>query len=121
MPEHFISLSVPNLKGNELEYATRKDMVIAPTLRNHAKHLTMQAKSDGLNFLYDEAGYNYRFANLQAVLGLAQMERLESFSAVKTQNHLYYNVAISGISGLSLVEFCQGKSWLKSRGQYELH
>ena len=42
----------------------------------HAKHLSTQAKTDLLQFLHDEVGYNYRMTNVQASLGLAQLERL---------------------------------------------
>ena len=53
-----------------------------PERAAHAKHLTTQAKSDPANFKHDEIGYNYRLTNLQAALGLAQMEQLEDFIAV---------------------------------------
>ena len=41
-----------------------------------AKHLSTQAKADELQFVHDEVGYNYRLTNLQAALGLAQLEQL---------------------------------------------
>lgn len=49
----------------------------------HAKHLSTQAKADMLQFLHDEVGYNYRMTNVQACLGLAQLERLEGFVETK--------------------------------------
>ena len=45
----------------------------------HAKHLSTQAKADELHFVHDEVGYNYRLTNLQAALGLAQLEQIEDF------------------------------------------
>ena len=51
-----------------------------------AKHLTTQAKSDELNYIHDMIGYNYRMTNLQAALGLAQLEQLEKFIAAKNKN-----------------------------------
>ena len=48
-----------------------------PDWLEHAKHLSTQAKTDLLQFLHDEVGYNYRMTNVQACLGLAQLERLE--------------------------------------------
>ena len=61
----------------------------------HARHLTTQAKSDTLYYTHDEVGYNYRMTNLQAALGLAQLENLEQFVRVKTDNFNYYMERVS--------------------------
>ena len=53
--------------------------------------LLKQAKSDLLYFDHDEIGYNYRMTNLQAALGLAQLEQIEKFISVKKNNYEYYN------------------------------
>jgi aminotransferase in exopolysaccharide biosynthesis len=43
-----------------------------------AKHLTTQAKvPHSWEFVHDEIGYNYRMPNINAALGLAQLEQLE--------------------------------------------
>lgn len=65
-----------------------------------AKHLSMQAKEDSLYFVHDEIGYNYRMTNLQAALGVAQLERLESFIEIKKRNYEFYKN-----SGLNLLDF----------------
>lgn len=45
-----------------------------------AKHLTTQAKlPHKWEFVHDEIGYNYRMPNLNAAVGLAQLEQLNSF------------------------------------------
>ena len=42
-----------------------------------ARHITTTAKrADQWEFVHDEVGYNYRLPNLNAALGVAQMERL---------------------------------------------
>lgn len=48
-----------------------------------ARHLTTQARCDELEYQHDEIGYNYRLTNLQAALGLAQLERLADFVCIK--------------------------------------
>ncbi|MBZ5557434.1 MAG: LegC family aminotransferase [Acidobacteriia bacterium] len=48
-----------------------------------AKHLTTQAKSDPIEYVHDDIGYNYRLTNVQAAIGLAQLERLPEFVARK--------------------------------------
>lgn len=49
-----------------------------------AKHLTTTAKQPHpYEFIHDEVGYNYRMPNLNAALGCAQLEQLDSFLARK--------------------------------------
>ena len=49
------------------------------TLAKKAKHLTTTAKvSHQWDYVHDEIGYNYRLPNLNAALGCAQMEQLDS-------------------------------------------
>lgn len=49
-------------------------------LADRAKHLTTQAKiSHRWDFAHDEIGYNYRMPNLNAALGLAQLEKMPQF------------------------------------------
>lgn len=49
-----------------------------------AKHLTTQAKvPHPWNFAHDEIGYNYRLPNINAALGLAQLEQLPEFVSSK--------------------------------------
>ena len=50
------------------------------TLAKKAKHLTTTAKvSHQWNYVHDEIGYNYRLANINAAIGLAQLENIEYF------------------------------------------
>ncbi|AFA49203.1 LegC family aminotransferase [Acetobacterium woodii] len=70
-----------------------------------AKHLTTQAKSDTLYYTHDMIGYNYRMTNLQAALGLGQMEQLETFINIKKTNYEKYQYEISMIAGLDLLKF----------------
>lgn len=49
-------------------------------LAGRAKHLTTQAKvSHQWKFMHDEIGYNYRMPNINAALGVAQLEKLDLF------------------------------------------
>lgn len=71
----------------------------------HAKHLSTQAKADMLQFFHDEVGYNYRMTNVQACLGIAQMERLEDFIATKKARYEQYRAALDGVRGLRILPF----------------
>ena len=79
-----------------------------PDMLDHAKHLTTQAKSDPLYYEHDEVGYNYRMTNLQAALGLAQLEQLESFITVKHRNYQLYREAFNRGGRSMLLGFREG-------------
>ena len=48
-----------------------------------AKYLTTQARDDAFEYVHESIGYNYRLTNLQAAVGVAQMERLDDYVARK--------------------------------------
>jgi perosamine synthetase len=69
-----------------------------------AKHLTTQAKvPHPWEFVHDEVGYNYRMPNLNAALGLAQLEQLPGFLASKRRIAEEYTRFFAG----SDIEFIQ--------------
>ena len=76
-----------------------------PDWAEHAKHLSTQAKTDLLQFLHDEVGYNYRMTNVQACLGIAQLERLEAFIAHKKALYDHYVDKLDGVKGLRILPF----------------
>ncbi|MBA7698730.1 GDP-perosamine synthase [subsurface metagenome] len=69
-----------------------------------ARYLTTQAKDDASRYIHNEVGYNYRLTNIQAALGVAQLEQLPEFIAVKKRNYNAYKEAIDNIVGLHLAE-----------------
>ena len=76
-----------------------------PDWAEHAKHLSTQAKTDLLQFLHDEVGYNYRMTNVQACLGIAQLERLEEFIAHKKALYDHSVEKLDGVKGLRILPF----------------
>jgi len=53
-------------------------------------------------FVHDELGFNFRMTNLQAAVGLAQLERLEEFVLRKRAMGALYSELLSGVDGLQL-------------------
>lgn len=53
-------------------------------------------------YIHDEISDNYRFTNLQAAVGLAQLERLEEFVKRKRAMGRYYTEKLQDIEGLRL-------------------
>jgi len=67
-----------------------------------AKHLTTQAKvPHAWEFVHDSIGYNYRMPNINAALGCAQMEKLESFIANKRETARHYQAFFENIPDVS--------------------
>ena len=44
-------------------------------LADRAKYLTTQAKDDSIRYIHNDIGYNFRLTNVQAALGVAQIEQ----------------------------------------------
>lgn len=53
-------------------------------------------------FVHDELGFNFRMTNLQAALGLAQLERLEEFVSRKRLMGQQYTALLEGTEGIQL-------------------
>ena len=53
-------------------------------------------------FVHDELGYNYRMTNIQAALGLAQLERMDEFVKKKRRIGKLYNELLSDVKGIQL-------------------
>ena len=103
-------MGVFSFNGNKIITTGGGGMIVSKNdgLARHAKHLTTQAKSDTVYFEHDEVGYNYRLTNLQAALGLAQMEQLESFIKTKKSNYDLYQELFSHVEGLEILPFRKG-------------
>ena len=55
-----------------------------------------------VRYVHDEISDNYRFTNLQAAIGLAQLERLDEFIDRKRAMGKYYTERLLGVKGLLL-------------------
>ena len=55
-----------------------------------------------VRYVHDEISDNYRFTNLQAAIGLAQLERLDEFIKKKRQMGRYYTNELRKVEGLIL-------------------
>ena len=57
-------------------------------------------------FVHEELGWNFRMTNLQAAVGLAQLERLDEFVARKRHSFARYMELLDGVKGLQLPVAC---------------
>lgn len=83
---------VYSFNGNKIITTGGGGMVVSQDTAavEHMRYLSQQAKDDTLYFVHEEYGYNYRMTNLQAALGLAQLEQLDKFLEIKHQNYARY-------------------------------
>ena len=82
-----------------------------------ARHLSTQARLPGPEYLHDAIGYNYRLTNLAAAVGVAQLERLDSFLEKKRRIAARYDEALAGLAGITLPprpQWAEPSMWLYS-------
>ena len=80
-----------------------------------AEYLTTQAKDDSVYSVHNEVGYNFRLTNIQAALGLAQLESLSNYVKKKKIIHERYKKTINRIIGLQISDvpnFARCNYWL---------
>ena len=86
-------MGVLSFNGNKVITTGGGGMILTndAELAAKAKHLTTTAKAaHAYEFFHDELGYNYRLPNLNAALGLAQMERLPGLLEAKRDMAMAY-------------------------------
>jgi len=103
-------LGVYSFNGNKIITTGSGGCVLSnhPDWLAKAKHLSTQAKADMLQFYHDMVGYNYRMTNIDACLGLAQMELLEGFIQHKIDRYNQYYNALHGKNGFEMLPFREG-------------
>ena len=109
----FGKLACLSFNGNKIITSGGGGMVVTNDgcLAEKVKHLSTQAKTDSIEYDHDEIGYNYRLTNIQAAMGVAQMEGLDKFVEIKRKNALRYQNLLSNINS---IEFLWEKPWVKS-------
>ncbi len=82
-------------EGGMLVTGDKEVMEKARVLRDHGM-------SKLKRYWHEAAGFNYRMTNMQAAVGVAQMERIDSFLARRREITDRYTNNLSGIQGLTL-------------------
>jgi len=80
-----------------------------------ARYLTTQAKDSGVEYVHGEVGYNYRLTNVQAALGVAQLEQLPVFLRRKRAIVAGYAHRLADIPGVRLAgeaDWAESTGWL---------
>ena len=106
-----------SFNGNKIITTGGGGMIITNNSKfaENAKYLTTQAKDDPIYYQHDEVGYNFRLTNIQAALGVAQLEQLPSIIRRKKQIFSYYKSKIDKIEDLHLADvpsYANNNHWL---------
>jgi perosamine synthetase len=89
--------------GNKIITTGEGGMVLTDDseLAERCFFLENQARHKENPYWHPEIGYNYRMTNLQAALGVAQLERIEELIAIRVRNAGHYGRRLQDIRGLS--------------------
>jgi perosamine synthetase len=92
-----------SFNGNKLMTTGGGGMLVTDDARwaERARFLSTQAKGDPLEYVHPEIGYNYRLTNVQAAIGVAQLERLDEFLAAKRRIAAAYRAGLAGLPGVT--------------------
>jgi perosamine synthetase len=100
----FGQLNTFSFYGNKIITTGEGGMLTSDDERlvERARFLRDHAMSPDNRYWHPEIGYNYRMTNLQAALGVAQLEQIETFIERKRQIARSYRELLAGIPGLEL-------------------
>ena len=97
-------LSCLSFNGNKIITTGGGGMVLTRDAQMAARvrRLTTQARSDAIEYVHEETGFNYRLTNIQAALGVAQLEQLDGFVEAKRATAACYGNLLAGVPGVTV-------------------
>lgn len=106
-----------SFNGNKLITTGGGGMIVTndDTVAKRARYLTTQAKDDPIEYVHGAVGFNYRLTNIQAAMGVAQMEQLDLYIERKRANAALYTEALSGTPGIEPMReasYALGTFWM---------
>lgn len=99
-------LSVLSFNGNKTITCGGGGAVVGcnEEILDHVRHLTTTARV-WPDYDFDEVGFNYRMTNIQAAVGVAQMERLDNFITTKRNVRKYYEEGLKKLEDKDITFF----------------
>jgi perosamine synthetase len=97
-------MSVFSFFGNKIITTGEGGMVLTDdsALAERCFFLENQGRNKDNPYWHPEIGYNYRMTNMQAALGVAQLERIDELIAIRLRHAAHYRRRLSGVRGLGL-------------------
>ncbi len=99
-----------SFNGNKLITAGGGGMLVNDNREyaEKARFISAQAKAPGAEYYHSQVGYNYRLCNIQAALGVAQLEQIDKFIQKKRYIADRYRELLKDIPGITI---CGEKQW----------
>ena len=106
-----------SFNGNKLITTGGGGMIVTNDVKKaeHIKFLVNQARDASKGYYHPEMGFNYRMTNLEASLGLAQLERIGGFLEKKKKFRQIYREILSDLSYVKFqkeYDKAEGSWWL---------
>ena len=106
-----------SFNGNKIITTGGGGMILTDDKRlaERSRYFTTQAKDDPVRYIHHEIGYNFRLTNIQAALGVAQLEKLPEFLERKQEILNKYQTAITDVDGLTIADvpnFARNNHWM---------
>jgi len=106
-----------SFNGNKIITTGGGGMVVGNDIKRleHIKFLANQARDESKGYYHTEIGFNDRMTNIEAAMGLAQLERLGGFIERKKRFNAIYRKELSGVQSLNFqreYEDAEGSYWL---------
>jgi perosamine synthetase len=92
-----------SFNGNKLITTGGGGMIVTENQQwaERARYLTTQARDDPVEYVHNEIGFNYRLSNIQAAMGVAQMEQIDDFISKKRQIARVYQDGFKDVSEIT--------------------
>jgi len=99
-------IGVYSFNGNKIITTGGGGLVITENkaIAEKARYLVSQAKDDSIKYIHNEVGYNFRLSNLQAAMGLAQLEQMNDFLRTKKINYYLYKELLKDVRGVRIMD-----------------
>ncbi len=115
----FADAFVVSFNGNKMMTTGSGGALLTNNKRLYQKaiYLSMQAKDDGLYYVHNEIGFNYRMPCLNAAFGISQLNNFDLHLKAKRRLGELYNKAFKGIKGIRLIKARRGSvanNWLNA-------
>ena len=108
-----------SFNGNKIITSGGGGMILTneKKLAKYAKYLSTQATDDPINYVHNDIGYNFRLTNVQAAVGLAQLEKINYFLKKKRELYRFYQKNFKSMKNLNFApvpKYATNNCWMMS-------
>ena len=108
-----------SFNGNKIITSGGGGMILTrdKKIAQRALYLSTQASDNSTRYIHNDIGYNYRLTNIQAAVGLAQLEMINIFLRKKNKIYNYYKNELNKINGVyfnNKPKYAKNNKWMMS-------